>query len=157
MYECRVYISIFLRHFPQCTDQENFVCVNESDVPFDQGKPPTYNDFMDSISGPLGVIFKTVAEVAKTVFSIAKGVWGLLPHLDKVWSYLTLVAIIVGLIIARVLWGFLPKGVFKIIANKTINAMRSPDKPAQAAPHVVVIQQESDGEVDEAKKTQEFL
>jgi hypothetical protein len=131
--------------------------VNESDITFDQGKPPTYTDFMDSISDTLGVIFETVVDVAKVAFSAVKGVWELIPHLDKVWSYLTLVFIVVVLVIIRVLCGFLPKGVFKLMAKKTIKAMRSPDKPPPAAPTVVVIQRESDSEVDEAKRTQEFL
>lgn len=133
------------------------MCVNESDITFDQGKPPTYTDFMDSISDTLGVIFETVVDVAKVAFSAVKGVWELIPHLDKVWSYLTLVFIVVVLVIIRVLCGFLPKGVFKLMAKKTIKAMRSPDKPPPAAPTVVVIQRESDSEVDEAKRTQEFL
>ena len=147
----------FIKFSPQCTDQENFVCVNESDVTFDQGKPPTYGDFMDDISGTLEDIFEVVADVAKAGFSIVKGLWNLLPHLGKVWSYLTLVFIIIILIIIRVLCGFLPTGIFKTMAKKTFKAMKSPEKPAQAPPTVVVIQRESDSEVDEAKKTREFL
>jgi hypothetical protein len=131
--------------------------VNESDVTFDQGQPPTYGDFMDSISDTLGVIFETVADVASAAFSAVKGLWGILPHMDKVWSYVTVVFFIVMLIIIRVLCGFLPTGVFKMMAKKTFQAMRSPDRPPPVAPTVVVIQQESDGEVDEDKRTQEFL
>ena len=112
---------------------------------------------MDSISGTLGVIFETVADVASAAFSAVKGVWGLIPHMDKVWSYLTLVFIVVILIIIRVLCGFLPTGVFKIMAKKTIQAMKSPDKPPPVAPTVVVIHRESDGEIDEDKRNQEFL
>ena len=112
---------------------------------------------MDDISGTLGDIFEAVADVAKAAFSVAKGALNLLPHLGKVWSYLTLVFIIIVLVIIRVLCGFLPTGMFKILAKKTINAMKSPEKPQQAAPTVVVIQRESDSEVDEANRTQEFL
>ena len=112
---------------------------------------------MDDISGTLGDIFEAVADVAKAAFSVAKGALNLLPHLGKVWSYLTLVLIIIVLVIIRVLCGFLPTGIFKILAKKTIKAMKSPEKPPQAAPTVVVIQRESDTEVDETRRTQEFL
>ncbi len=112
---------------------------------------------MDSISGTLGVIFEAVADVAVAAFSVVKGIFGLLPHLGKVWSYLTVVLIIIALIIIRVLCSFLPTGVFKIMAKKTVQAMRSPDKPPPAPATVVVIKRESDGELDEVKRTQEFL
>ena len=142
----------------QCTDQENFVCVNESDVTFDQGKPRTYDDFMDGIAGPLGKFFKAVGDIAVAVFSVVKGVFSLVTNLDKVWSYLTIVFMIIVLIIIRVLWGFLPTGVFKLVAKKTFKAMKSPGKSVEPAPQaVVMIQTESDSEVNQVEKTREFL
>lgn len=134
------------------------MCVNESDVEFDQGKPATHSDFMDSFTHTLGTIFEAIGDVASTAFSAVKYVWKMLPQLDQVWSYLTFVFAIVSLVMARVMCRFLPKGVLKTLAKKTIKAMRSRGTPQQApAPTVVVIQRESENEIDEMKTTQEFL